>query len=84
LIARKRLQGGQGLVFSESRLQDISESDRHKHLAKWLDRFANRDFAYLLLFLACINRTGWFLWIAGIGATTFGLLFYHTLARKGQ
>jgi CDP-L-myo-inositol myo-inositolphosphotransferase len=83
IVAHKRLKGNQDLIFSKSRLQDISGYDRQKHLALWLDRFANRDFAYLLLFLSFINRPGWFLWIAGIGAPIFGFLFYRTLTDSG-
>ncbi|MFP3870793.1 MAG: CDP-alcohol phosphatidyltransferase family protein, partial [Syntrophobacteria bacterium] len=83
-IAHKRLGRDRGLIFSGSRLQEVATSGQQKRLAGWLDRFANRDFAYLLFAVACINRPGWFLWIAGIGASVFGFLFYRTLSRSGD
>ena len=86
VVAQKQLRKDHGLIFSGSRLADIQDgSGRYpqNHLSIWLDRFANRDFAYLLLILSCINRTGWFLWIAGMGAPMFALLFYRTLTYGG-
>jgi CDP-L-myo-inositol myo-inositolphosphotransferase len=79
IMGRRQEKRGGGLLFSEQRLQDITEDKIKSQLSKWLDRFANRDFAYLLLFLALIDRVGWFLWIAGIGAPVFACLFYRTL-----
>jgi CDP-L-myo-inositol myo-inositolphosphotransferase len=83
VLARRKLGGGRGLIFSSARLQDVSTPGTQKKLASWLDRLANRDFAYLLLLLAVIGRTGWFLWIAGIGALVFGIFFYRALSMEG-
>jgi CDP-L-myo-inositol myo-inositolphosphotransferase len=79
ILVHRRLSRDAGVVFSERRLHDIAASGGRGRLALWLDRFANRDFAYLLLFLSCINRPGWFLWIAGLGAPVFGFLFHRAV-----
>jgi 1L-myo-inositol 1-phosphate cytidylyltransferase / CDP-L-myo-inositol myo-inositolphosphotransferase len=79
----KRLGQDAGPIFSESRLQDATGSAKSTRLARMLDRAANRDFAYLLLFLAGIDHLDWFLWIAGLGAPIFGILLYRAL-RRGE
>jgi CDP-L-myo-inositol myo-inositolphosphotransferase len=80
VVAHRRLQPGGGPLFSASRLQDVPGSAIRGRRERWLDRLANRDFAYLLLFLAAAGRVEWFLWIAGIGAPIFGVMLYRALA----
>jgi 1L-myo-inositol 1-phosphate cytidylyltransferase / CDP-L-myo-inositol myo-inositolphosphotransferase len=79
IIGHRLLDRDQGPIFSSSRLQDVHPSEDQSRLALWLDRLANRDFAYLIVFLALIGRVGWFLWIAGLGAPVFGLLLYRAI-----
>jgi 1L-myo-inositol 1-phosphate cytidylyltransferase / CDP-L-myo-inositol myo-inositolphosphotransferase len=78
----KRLGQNCGPIFSESRLQDVTGTAKSTRLARMLDRAANRDFAYLLVFLAGIDHIDWFLWIAGLGAPIFGILLYRALQRS--
>jgi len=78
-----RLGQNCGPIFSESRLQDVTGTAKSTRLARMLDRAANRDFAYLLVFLAGIDHIDWFLWIAGLGAPIFGILLYRAL-RRGE
>jgi hypothetical protein len=78
----KRLGQNSGPIFSESRLQDVTGTAKSTRLARMLDRAANRDFAYLLVFLAGIDHLDWFLWIAGLGAPIFGTLLYRALQRS--
>ena len=47
----KRLGQDAGPIFSESRLQDVTGTAKSTRLVRMLDRAANRDFAYLLVFL---------------------------------
>jgi hypothetical protein len=50
----------------------------------WLDRIANRDFAYLLLILAIFNRLEWFLWIGAFGSVAFSVFLYTTFHLNGR
>jgi choline kinase/phosphatidylglycerophosphate synthase len=80
IVGHKALDRDQGPIFSSSRLRDVPQSEDHSRLALWLDRLANRDFAYLIVMLALLNRLEWFLWIAGLGAPVFGFLLYRAIA----
>jgi 1L-myo-inositol 1-phosphate cytidylyltransferase / CDP-L-myo-inositol myo-inositolphosphotransferase len=82
IIGHKLLKRDEGPIFSQSRLQDVPQAEHHSRLALWLDRLANRDFAYLVLVLAVVGRLEWFLWIAGLGAPIFGVLLYQALAHN--
>ena len=79
VAGHQRLNQWRGPVFSESRLQDVLLTSSQEKLAVWIDRMANRDFAYLLVFLALIDRLHWFLWMAGIGAPVFAFLIHRVL-----
>jgi CDP-L-myo-inositol myo-inositolphosphotransferase len=79
LLNRKK-----GPLFSETSLKDLPNQRSDENLSAWLDRVANRDFAYLILFLALIGRLHWFLWIAGIGAPLFGFFLYRVFSRQGS
>jgi choline kinase/phosphatidylglycerophosphate synthase len=72
-----------GPIFSESSLWDLHDDSNDKDLSVWLDRVANRDFAYLILLLVIAGRGHWFLWIAGIGAPIFAVLLFRALFRRG-
>lgn len=52
---------------------------------KWLetlDRWSGRDFAYLLVLLALINRLEWFAWGTAFGTYVFGFGLMWLTARK--
>ncbi len=65
------------LLFSESRLSAVTDKE------EIIDKLANRDFAYLLLGLAVLNRVEWFLIIGGIGSIVFTYLLYRSLRTRG-
>lgn len=79
IVGHKLLDGEQGPIFSSIRLQDVPQSEDHSRLVLWLDRLANRDFAYLIVLLAVLDRLEWFLWVAGLGAPVFGILLYRAI-----
>ena len=41
--------------------------------AKIADLLARRDFIYLVVALACLRRTDWFLWLGAVGAPLYFL-----------
>jgi hypothetical protein len=84
IFGHRRLGRKKGPIFSESSLRDLPHERSDEDLSAWLDRVANRDFAYLILFLALIGRVHWFLWIAGTGAPLFGFLLYRVFSRQGS
>ncbi len=84
IIGHKLLDQDQGPIFSSSRLQDVSQSESRSRLSLWLDRLANRDFAYLIVVMALFGRLEWFLWIAGLGAPIFGILLYRAITASNS
>ncbi len=47
---------------------------RNTALQRLIDATTNRDFSVLLILLACIDRLGWFLWLAAFGVHVFWIL----------
>lgn len=82
IVGQQRLNKNLGPIFSGNRLQDFSRTESQKRLAIWLDRFANRDFAYLLVVLALADRMEWFLWAGAAGSLLFAFFLYKALGLK--
>ncbi|MEJ2670631.1 MAG: CDP-alcohol phosphatidyltransferase family protein [Deltaproteobacteria bacterium] len=58
-------------------------SETGSKITRWLEVLANRDFAYLLVVLAVINRLALFLWGAMIGCYVFAISLW-VLGRRSQ
>jgi len=67
-----------GLLFSESTLGTKTKKP------EIIDKLANRDFAYLLLALALLNKIHWFLIAGGVGAPAFAGYLYYLLIHAGE
>ena len=58
---------------------------KQKRLARITDQVANRDFIYLVLILAIVDRLQWFLWLAAVGAPAYMIaLFFLYRGSKGS
>ena len=60
----------------------VREPDR---LALLIERLASRDFVYLVIPLAAVNRLEWFFWAAAVGSNVFWLALWGILwkVRRG-
>jgi phosphatidylglycerophosphate synthase len=90
LYALAALLGGFGLcalAVYQVLLQDQGLGPEYRaRTTRWLSRLANRDFAYLVLVLAVLDRLAWFLWGAMVGCYVFalGLWLLGHVSRKKQ
>jgi phosphatidylglycerophosphate synthase len=76
LYALLALLGGFGLCalsVYQVLLKPGHSPELQSKATRWLEVLANRDFAYLVVFLALIDRLGFFLWGAMIGTYVFAL-----------
>ncbi len=75
LYALLGLLGGFGLCALSvyQILLKAEGSQKGSRITRWLGVLANRDFAYLLVALALINRLAFFLWGAMIGSYVFAV-----------
>lgn len=71
-------RSGGKLLFSEATFRDVIQS--RDALSSFVDKAANRDFAYLLVMLALIDRLQWFVILGGIGAPLFAWILYRRIA----
>jgi len=56
-----------------------------EHTAKWIsrvERSTGRDFAYIVVILAVINRLSWFAWAAAVGTYGFALVLWILTSRQ--
>ena len=75
LFALLGLLGGFGLSLLSvyQVLLKAGDSQKGSRVTRWLGALANRDFAYLLVALALINKLAFFLWGAMIGSYVFAV-----------
>ena len=59
----------------------IDEKGAEQWLGK-IDRISGRDFAYLLVILALINRLGFFAWGAAFGTYVFAFILMWATYRR--
>jgi hypothetical protein len=59
-------------------------ADPGRPLARVLDSASRRDFIYLVLLLALIGKSNWFLLLAGIGAPVYFCLVIFLAAGQGS
>jgi phosphatidylglycerophosphate synthase len=63
----------------------LPRDGRRGRLLRGFESVMNRDFAYLLLFLAWIDRLAWFLWGAAFGTWIYGIGLFSAYAwRDGK
>jgi len=73
---RLRGQHGSGPFFTSV---STTPDDR---LARLLDAASRRDFIYLVLILALLGKSSWFLLLAALGAPTYFFLLVFLAARE--
>jgi phosphatidylglycerophosphate synthase len=65
--------------------QSTGDSSREGRLELVIERLASRDFVYLMIPLAVLNRLDWFFWGSAVGSNLFWLALWGLLwrARRG-
>jgi phosphatidylglycerophosphate synthase len=71
-----RLNFGAGALF-----RSVSAAPE-RPLARLLDAASRRDFVYLVIILALIGRSNWFLFLAAVGAPTYFFMVIFLAARE--
>lgn len=76
------LLGGFGLcAISVNRAMSLAPDEAAQWLGK-VDRIAGRDFAYVILGLALLGRTYWFIWGAAVGTYVFAAVLWWMTDRQ--
>ena len=88
LLIFRRIFAGKGeeevVTFISPGNDENPPTKKQKLLARITDQVANRDFIYLVLILAVVDRIQWFLWLAAVGAPTYMIaLFFLYRSAKG-
>jgi len=63
-------------AWTVARFQSAARGPGRRDLALAVERLASRDFVYLLIPLAALNRLDWFFWAAAVGSNLFWLLLW--------
>jgi phosphatidylglycerophosphate synthase len=78
------LVAGFGLcAFTTNRALSVASDTTGRWISK-VERATGRDFAYIVLVLALLNRLHWFAWAAAIGSYVFAIVLWFLTNRQRQ